>query len=191
MLAIPKWIEQSQLIQASRGAYGAGINYARCVYRWDSGVAGVRSAFRPTLRRANCSRGRVVRRRANSPTYLSSNVSCGLLVQRYPFRMLPSIHEKRWIKQVYIEGYSYCNNRRPSLWSFLLILSTDEIIRQRERWHWLNALRIQNTLTCVYQSESSDRRRVHVQCAVTNGIAECIPSELLIRREISRPRVEY
>lgn len=24
--------------------------------------------------------------------------------------------------------------------------------------------------------------------AVTNGIAECIPSELLIRREISRPR---
>lgn len=69
-LVAPKWMEQDQLIQTRRGACGASINYARCVYRWDSRVVGVRRAFRPTLRRANYSSARVVRRRANSPAYL-------------------------------------------------------------------------------------------------------------------------
>lgn len=40
--------------------------------------------------------------------------------------------------------------------------STEQILRQRLA-RWLNALRIQSTLTCVYQSESSDHSRVHVQ----------------------------
>lgn len=71
-------MEQDQLIQASRGACGASINYARCVYRWDSRVVGVQLAFRPTLRRANYSSAQVVRRRANSPAYLfvASSVAC-------------------------------------------------------------------------------------------------------------------